>query len=100
MGRPNFLHYVTSKAAIVGMTRSMSRELGLHGITVNALMPGLTKTEVERKTVTPAQKERIVAVAMHRRARKCRKTWSAPRCSWRRRRPPSSPGRASISTAA
>jgi NAD(P)-dependent dehydrogenase (short-subunit alcohol dehydrogenase family) len=47
MGRPNFLHYVTSKAAIVGMTRSMSRELGLHGITVNALMPGLTKTEVD-----------------------------------------------------
>ena len=47
MGRPNFLHYVTSKAAVVGMTRSMARELGPDGITVNALMPGLTKTEVD-----------------------------------------------------
>ena len=47
MGRPNFLHYVTSKAALIGMTRSMARELGPDGITVNALMPGLTKTEVD-----------------------------------------------------
>ncbi|HVO14163.1 MAG TPA: 3-oxoacyl-ACP reductase family protein [Alphaproteobacteria bacterium] len=47
MGRPNLLHYVTSKAAVVGMTRSMARELGPDGITVNALMPGLTKTEVD-----------------------------------------------------
>lgn len=49
MGRPNFLHYVTSKAAVVGMTRGMARELGDDGITVNAIMPTLTKTEVEFK---------------------------------------------------
>lgn len=61
LGRPNYLHYITSKAALVGMTRSMARELGAFGITVNAIMPGATFTEIERKTVTPQQKERLVA---------------------------------------
>jgi NAD(P)-dependent dehydrogenase (short-subunit alcohol dehydrogenase family) len=62
LGRPNYLHYITSKAALVGMTRSMARELGRDGITVNAILPGATSTEIERKTVTPEQKERIVAM--------------------------------------
>jgi 3-oxoacyl-[acyl-carrier protein] reductase len=51
-GLVNCLHYVTSKSAIVGMTYSMARELGPYGITVNAIQPGGTRTEVERKTQT------------------------------------------------
>ena len=50
-GTPNFLHYVASKAALIGMTRSMARELGTFGINVNAIAPGLV--EHEGQTVPP-----------------------------------------------
>lgn len=36
---PGFAHYVSSKAAIVGLTRALARELGPHGICVNTLSP-------------------------------------------------------------
>jgi 3-oxoacyl-[acyl-carrier protein] reductase len=61
MGRPNYLHYIASKGALAAMTGSMARELGPYGITVNAILPGATFTEIERKTVSPEQKVRIVA---------------------------------------
>ena len=51
MGRPNYLHYITTKAAMIGMTRSMAREVGPHGITVNTFWPGVMQTEVERPSV-------------------------------------------------
>lgn len=61
MGRANYLHYVASKAGVVGMTRAMARELGGFGITVNAILPGAVETEIERETVTPAQKAAFIA---------------------------------------
>ena len=62
LGRPNYLHYIASKSALAGMSHSMARELGGDGITVNAILPGATFTEIPRKTVTPEQKERIIAM--------------------------------------
>ncbi len=62
LGRPHYLHYIATKAALSGMSLSMARELGPDGITVNAILPGATFTEIGRKTVTPEQKERIIAM--------------------------------------
>ncbi|GKY89952.1 SDR family NAD(P)-dependent oxidoreductase [Sinisalibacter aestuarii] len=42
---PMMLHYVATKGALTAMTRSMAREMGADGITVNAVAPGYTLSE-------------------------------------------------------
>lgn len=47
LGWGPFLHYVTTKAGLVGFTRSLAREVGPEGIRVNCVMPGAIQTEQE-----------------------------------------------------
>ena len=42
-GSPRLSHYIASKGALIALTRAMARELGDHGITVNAVAPGLVE---------------------------------------------------------
>lgn len=55
-GAPKLLAYISSKGAVIAMTRGMARELGPDGITVNAIAPGLT--EVEATEYVPADRHR------------------------------------------
>jgi NAD(P)-dependent dehydrogenase (short-subunit alcohol dehydrogenase family) len=61
-GVGNYLHYVTSKSAIIGMTNALARELGSYGVTVNCVRPGMVATEVER-TVNPTVEARTRAAS-------------------------------------
>lgn len=61
MGRPHFLHYVSSKSALIGMGRSLARELGPFGITVNTLLPGVVFTELQRQRLPEDYQRMILA---------------------------------------
>jgi NAD(P)-dependent dehydrogenase (short-subunit alcohol dehydrogenase family) len=61
-GVPNFTHYVTSKGAIVGLTRAMAREAGACGISVNAIAPGFTISQAIEGNPTFPDMSRKIAV--------------------------------------
>jgi len=48
-GKPVFTAYTTAKHAINGLTKSVAREVGTAGVTVNALCPGLVITDIVRQ---------------------------------------------------
>jgi 3-oxoacyl-[acyl-carrier protein] reductase len=66
LGMVPHLHYVTTKAGLIGFTRSLARELGADGIRVNSVMPGAIRTERELLDF-PEQEE----LAGHLAARQC-----------------------------
>lgn len=57
-GTPLFLHYVSSKAGVIGFTRALAREIGGDNICVNAITPGLTlSSDAQAGVMTPEQRE-------------------------------------------
>ncbi len=67
-GSMNLAHYVTSKAGVIGFTRSLARELGDFNINVNAIAPGLTiSTEEVSEARATLEQGRINARSIKRR---------------------------------
>ena len=62
-GVPFLLHYVTSKGAIVALTRALAKELGKDGIYVNCVAPGFTMSEGVKAHPEVVEKLRDVSVA-------------------------------------
>ena len=67
-GSPQWLHYVSSKGAVIAMTRAMARELGDDKITVNALAPGFTLTEASLGLIENAAEYGVTRGAIKRAA--------------------------------
>ena len=68
-GNAGMLHYVSSKGAVVAMTRSLARELGPDNICVNAIAPGLTLSDGVKANPTwhgPAAEATIASRALRR----------------------------------
>jgi NAD(P)-dependent dehydrogenase (short-subunit alcohol dehydrogenase family) len=57
MGGPSGPAYVSSKAALIGLTRSLARAFGPGGVTVNALSPGAIRTEGEVELAAGADEQ-------------------------------------------
>lgn len=60
-GNPGQAAYTASKHALIGLTRSLAREVGSKGITVNAVCPGYVDTLMTEKTPVEARRKMIEA---------------------------------------
>jgi NAD(P)-dependent dehydrogenase (short-subunit alcohol dehydrogenase family) len=63
-GAPNLAGYASAKAAIVGLTHSLAREVGPHRIRVNAIAPGLVLTEKQQRLWYPTEDKVAEMVGM------------------------------------
>jgi NAD(P)-dependent dehydrogenase (short-subunit alcohol dehydrogenase family) len=64
LGSQQMTGYVTAKAGLIGMTRSLSREFGEAGIRVNAILPGWVATEKQLASWLTEQEEQKWTDAM------------------------------------
>lgn len=63
---PEYVVHTTAKSALIGLTRTLARDFGLHGITVNLVSPGMTLTEYSQ-SLPEDQKARVAALTPLRR---------------------------------
>lgn len=61
MGNPGQMNYCAAKAGIEGLSRSLAKEIGNRGVTVNCVAPGFIDTDMT-KALSEAQREQMLAV--------------------------------------
>jgi NAD(P)-dependent dehydrogenase (short-subunit alcohol dehydrogenase family) len=82
-GVPGQAHYVAAKAGIIGLSRSLAREFGDYGITVNVVTPGLTSRHrfeiIFRPRCSRRRVMRVLSNAMSKRKTLSERSFSLPR---------------------
>jgi 3-oxoacyl-[acyl-carrier protein] reductase len=61
MGTPDLVHYVASKGGVIGLSRSLAREVGKHNVHINCITPGAVLVEAEKAVVSELQIRVFVA---------------------------------------
>ncbi len=68
-GNPGQINYCASKGGVIGMTKSLAKELGSRGITVNAVAPGYIQTDMTAAMAESAQQAMLGAIPLSRAGR-------------------------------
>jgi len=66
MGNPGQANYVASKAGLIGLTKSVARELASRNITVNAVAPGFIQTEMTESLPAKVKEEMLAQIPLGR----------------------------------
>lgn len=63
-GNPGQVNYSASKAGVIGMTKSVAKELGSRGITCNAVAPGYIETDMTKVLPDAVKEEMVKSIAL------------------------------------
>ncbi|WP_020386291.1 3-oxoacyl-[acyl-carrier-protein] reductase [Kribbella catacumbae] len=66
LGSPGQVNYAASKSGLIGMARSMARELGSRGITTNVVAPGFVETDMTAVLPEETQKQYLSQIPLGR----------------------------------